>query len=136
VSVQGIHHINFIVRDIDDGVRQYERILGEGSFLRDELPARGVITARADLGGPWLVLVQPLDPDSVPGQHLEKHGEGFFLLSLSVPELASSVALLEGRGVAFADSGERKGLLDWWVRDLQPDATHGVQLQLCEERER
>ncbi len=135
MSVRGIHHINFLVRDIDEGVRQYEKILGEGSFVRDELPARGVITARADLGGHWLVLVQPVDPDSVPGQHLQAHGEGFFLLSFSVDKLASSVALLESRGVSFAGTGERKGLLNWSVRDLEPGPSPGVQLQLCEERE-
>ena len=135
MSVRGIHHINFLVRDIDDGVRHYEKILGEGSFVRDKLPARGVITARADLGGQWLVLVQPVDPESLPGQYLQAHGEGFFLLSFSVDKLASSVALLESRGVSFAGKGERKGLLNWWVRDLDPGASRGVQLQLCEERQ-
>lgn len=135
MPVERIHHINFLVRDIDAGISCYEQILGEGVFLRDDLPGRGVVTARARLGEQWLVLVQPVDPDSIPGRHLAEHGEGFFLLSFAVDDMTTATAQIEENGMAFVGTGERQGLLNWRVRDLSPASTLGAQLQLCQERD-
>ena len=84
-----IHHLNFIVRELDQAVPAWERLRGMPVARRDELTERGVITARFRLGDTWLVLVQPTRADSVPGRFLAAHGEGFFLLSLGVASLSS-----------------------------------------------
>ena len=62
-----IHHLNFIVRDLEAAIPVWERILGAPVARRDELTERGVIAARFRLGDTWLVLVQPTREDSVPG---------------------------------------------------------------------
>ena len=125
-----IHHLNFIVRDLEAALPVWERLLGRAVDRRDELPARGVIAARFRLGDVWLVLVQPTQADSVPGRYLERHGEGFFLLSLGVDSLAKELARL-GDG---AFSGPiRPGADGWQVRDLQPAQLAGIQLQFTEE---
>ena len=77
-----IHHINFIVKDLDSATTQYRKRLNLGEFTYDELAQRAVKTARIKLGDTWLVLVQPLDQDSVPAKFLKENGEGFFLISL------------------------------------------------------
>ncbi len=60
VAPKRIHHLNFLVRDLAAAITDYER-LQLGPFIVDPLPARGVRTARAQLGDSWLVLVQPTD---------------------------------------------------------------------------
>lgn len=130
-----IHHINFIVKDLDEGIEHYEKILGQGIFVKDELTQRGVVTARANLEGQWFVLVQPIDMQLAPGRHLKQHGEGFFLLSFEVDNMERSVTAIEARGLEFADSADRKGLLNWWVRDLEKRNASEMQIQLCEERD-
>ena len=133
MSIQQIHHINFLVHDLDKGIAQYEKVLGQGVFTKDELLGRGVMTARAKVGDQWLVLVQPTDMSLAPGKHLQQHGEGFFLLSLPVDDIDKEVDRLHQHGISCTDNSNRKGLLNWWVRDINTSATGGVQLQLCQE---
>ncbi len=63
--VDRIHHINFIVRDLETAISSYERILGMAVTSRDELSERGVALARFKLADTWLVLVQPVRPGTV-----------------------------------------------------------------------
>lgn len=133
--VKRIHHINFIVKDLDEGIQCYEKILGEGVFEKDELPQRGVLTARAKVAEQWFVLVQPTDFALVPGKHLMEHGEGFFLLSFEVDDMNVAISQMEDKGLSFTKGADRKGLANWWVRDLDKTHTHDVQVQLCEERD-
>ncbi|MFT5711568.1 MAG: methylmalonyl-CoA/ethylmalonyl-CoA epimerase [Halioglobus sp.] len=129
----GVHHINFLVRDLKVAVERYRTVLGVDSFQYGELDGRGVRTARFRVGQTWLVLVQPTDPDSVPGRHLAKHGEGIFLLSLGVDSLEAAVKGVESRGGKFVSESPRKGLENWQVMDLDSAQFFDAQIQLCEE---
>lgn len=127
--VSRLHHVNFLVRDLERAIPVYERILGRRVSRRDELSERGVRTAGFDVGGVWVVLVQPVREGTLPARHLAEHGEGFFLLSLEVPSLADEMRRL---GDAAFSGPPREGIADWHVVDLERDATFGAQLQLCE----
>jgi methylmalonyl-CoA/ethylmalonyl-CoA epimerase len=59
-AVKKIHHINFLVKDLDAAEQRYRALLGLGPAIREALPERNVLTARFRLGESWLVLVQPL----------------------------------------------------------------------------
>ena len=120
--VNGIHHINFIVRDLDAGVARFERLLGRTVDRRDTLDARGVLTARFRLGEVWLVIVQPTREGTEPARFLATHGEGFFLLSFAVDSLDD----VEGIGPV------RRGLDDWQVADFDPADTYGVLCQVTQ----
>lgn len=109
-----IHHVNFIVRDLERACARFEKMLGLSKFEIVDHAPRGAHVARSRVGETWFVLVAPYDPDSVPGRYLEEHGEGFFLLSLAVDELDDA----------------RAGILDWRVRDL--GELHGALFQLTE----
>lgn len=128
--IRKIHHINFLVHDLAAGIAAYQSLLGVPPMYRDELPARGVRTARFLVGATWLVLVQPTRPDTAPARHLAVHGEGFFLMSLEVDSLDAAMASV---GEEMVAGPERRGLDDWRVVDLRREATCGVQLQLVED---
>ena len=131
--LKGVHHINLLVRDLDAAVQRYRQTLGVADMIYGELSLRGVRTARFRVGATWIVLVQPTDPDGVPGKHLAEHGEGLFLLSLEVDSLAAAVEDISARGGQFVSEQPRQGLEDWQVVDLDPGQFFGVQLQLVEE---
>jgi len=97
-----IHHINFVVENLDEAIPRFESTLGLTPFDVVDHPPRGAHIARSKIGESWLVLVAPYDPESVPGRHLSAHGEGFFLLSL----------------VTDDPYEWRDGILDWQVADL------------------
>ena len=128
--IHGIHHINFIVRDLETAVPRYQRLLDRPVDRHDDLPERGVRTARFRIGDLWLVLVQPTQTDSVPGRYLAEHGEGFFLLSFGVQSIETEAARL---GTDWINGSSRSGLDRWWVLDLNPAQVCGAQLQMCED---
>ena len=127
-----IHHINFLVRDLEQAVSRYESLFGFPVSFREELPARSVKIARFKLGGTWIVLVQPTDSESVPGRHLQQYGEGFFLISYQVDDVRQAAARAELAGISVMDSEPRKGVEDWQVIDLDADDLFGVFSQLTE----
>lgn len=127
-----IHHINFVVADIRVAVDAYQRELGLGPFEFEELPQRGVSTARARIGDAWLILVSPHDEDSVAGRHLKNHGEGFFLLSFGVGNLDEALAEFAKRGTVPTGACARSGILDWRVADLATENSLGVRFHLTQ----
>jgi methylmalonyl-CoA/ethylmalonyl-CoA epimerase len=120
-----------LVRDLDQAVERYRSVLGVESFEFGDLPDRGVRTARFKAGETWLVLVQPTDPQNIPGRHLAEHGEGLFLLSLAVESLDSAIETVTARGGEFTSDKPRHGLDDWQVIDLDSRQFFGAQIQLC-----
>lgn len=127
-----VHHINLLVRDLDTAIERYKTTLGIHSFVREDLPERGVQTARFKVGETWLVLVQPTNADSIPGRHLAEHGEGLFLLSLQTDDLTRAVASIQSNGGQFTSDSSRQGLADWRVIDLSSEQFFGSQIQLTE----
>lgn len=129
----GIHHLTFVVRDLDASVRRWSALLGAPTAI-EILVGRNVRTARFDIGAASIVLVQPIGDDGEPARVLREHGEGLLLLSLGVTDLDATLGELQRRGIA-ADAAERVGLSGWRVQDLRRDQFDGVQLQLCESDE-
>jgi len=124
-----LHHLTFVVRSLEESVPRWRALLGEPVALED-LPGRGVRTARFALGSAWLVLVAPTGPEGAPAEHLARHGEGLLLMSLGVESLDAALASLTGQGIA--PSGPRRvGLQGWQLQDLDKAAFNGVQVQLC-----
>ena len=132
-GVTGIHHINFLVHDLDQAEQRYRDLLGLGPALRDELAGRQVRTARFKLGDTWLVLVQPLSDEGEPARHLREHGEGFFLISFATEDLDAAISRVQAQGYEFTSDAPRRGLDNWRVIDLEPGSTLGATLQLMEE---
>ena len=127
-----IHHINFIVTDLEQSIESYQRLLGLGPFVVEDLPERGARTARMNLGGTWLVLVSPTRTGSVPARFLEEHGEGFFLLSFGVRDLDSALEYYAANGTLPPGSIPRNGLMDWRVVDLETSEALGAKFHLTE----
>ena len=129
MQVKRIHHINFIVRDLDAAIERYRILFGDPVDSPEFLPQRGVKLARFRISETWVVLVQPIDPHGEPAKYLEQHGEGFFLMSLETDSLQGEVGRL---GEAMFDGAERSGLDDWQVRDVDVAGMFGARLQLVE----
>ena len=130
--INRVHHINLLVRDLEQAVEQYRNQLGVDSFQWDELPGRGVRMARFRAGDTWVVLVQPV-AEGEPMRVLREQGEGLFLLSFGVDSLDDAITQVIDGGGAFINDGPRQGLEDWRVIDLDPRFIAGAGLQLTEE---
>ena len=135
MTIKKIHHINFLVKDLSVGVEKYQSLLGIQEFIIDDLPGRGVKTARAKVGDQWIVLVQPVDMTGIPGKHLQEHGEGFFLISYEVDNLEAAAQQAKASGCIMTSDEPRSGLENWKIWDIDSKDTFDVQIQFCVEGE-
>ena len=126
-----IHHINFVVHDLEEAMARFERALGVDPFQVIDYQPRGARVARTRVGESWLVLVSPYDPASVPGRYLADHGEGFFLVSLGYEDIVQQLKRLESQGIEAIDMAPRDGILDWRVADIGD--LHGAKMQLTDD---
>ena len=105
-----IHHIDFVVHNLEKSVKQYEQLFGIKFDIFEDHPKRPVRTARLKIGDVWLVLVQPVDMDCVPGKILEEKGEGFFLISYEVDDLSSAIDTIGSKEGQLRDKQARQGI--------------------------
>ena len=133
--IKRIHHINFIVRNLDEAMKQYKKLFGDPVGLPEELPQRGVRLVRFKTGETWIVLVQPVNPDGPPAKYLEENGEGFFLVSCEVDDVREAAEHATVKGIRVVDRQPRQGLDGWWLMDLDPDDLFGVNIQLVQTGE-
>ena len=132
--IKQIHHINFIVKDLEEALERYRVLFGDPVGDPEVLPQRGVKLARFRVGEVWLILLQPLSDEGVPAQYLKEHGEGFFLMSCQVDDVRKAASLLSSRGIRVLDANPRQGLDDWQVMDLSSDDLFGADLQIVESK--
>jgi len=127
-----IHHLNFVVHDLEEAMARFEDVLGLDPFEVIDYRPRGARVARTRIGESWLVLVSPYDPASVPGRYLAEHGEGFFLLSLGYEDIVQQLERLEASDVELVDQRPRDGILDWRVADIGD--LHGAKMQITQDK--
>ncbi len=130
--IKRIHHINFIVKDLDRALEKYKLLFGEPVGEPELLPQRGVKLARFKVGQTWLILVQPVDDVGIPAQYLKSHGEGFFLISCQVDDVIQASNEVSQGGINVLDQRPRQGLDDWQVMDLDAESLFGANFQLVE----
>jgi len=130
--IKRIHHLNFIVRDLEQAAARYSALLGMPPPPIENLPQRGVRLARYKIGETWIILVQPTDNSGEPARYLALHGEGIFLVSGQVDDVRKSASKLAKLGIQAVNDLPRQGLDDWLLIDLDPDDLFGVNFQLVE----
>lgn len=127
--VSSVHHVNYLVRDLEKSAERFAAQLGVVFGATEALPARGVLTRRVRLANCWFVLVQPTDSASAIGQRLANQGEGVFLVSFTT----SSLDQARAQGAELG--AERVGLDGWRVADLTALSEGSTVLQLFEGRD-
>jgi methylmalonyl-CoA/ethylmalonyl-CoA epimerase len=132
VDLVRIHHIDYVVRDLDRAIEKYRKIFQVPLEARERLESRGVDLARFRLGDTWVVLVQPIREESPVQKFLEKHGEGFYHVAYEVKDLEGAVSSLKANGVRLMNETPRQGVEGWKLIDIEPQETFGVMTQLVD----
>lgn len=127
-----IHHMDYVVKDLDRAIEQFESIFGLGTKKRAVLENNREV-ALFEIGSFRLALVQPLKGrESLAARWLREHGEGFFHVAFEVEDLDQSVTSLQAKGVSFLEEPKPPGL-GWRVATIDPKDTLEVLTQLVGE---
>ena len=80
-------------------------------------------------------LLESLSPDGPIGRYIEKRGEGIHHLCFDVADIHAALAACEKAGLTLIDREPRPGAHDKLVAFVHPKSTHGVLIELSQDRE-
>lgn len=129
MKAKRIDHVGVVVKDIAAAVATFQHHYG---FQADpgrggDVPALGIRNAFLPLGGTDLELVQSTADSGPVAKFAAERGEGLFMVSLEVDDLAGAVAHLRELGARVGDPANG-------VAFVSMKSTHGVNLQLIQRQ--
>src|SRR5262245_58283183 len=124
-----IEHVAIAVKDLDAAVKTFNDNFG---FQIERIDAVSQLQIRREfltIGNATLELFQPTSDQNPGAKFLADRGEGMYLLSLEVDDLAAAANALGQQGIKVNVQTVEGGLK---LGFISPKATHGVLLQLIE----
>ena len=125
------HHLGVVVADLDAAAATY-RALGFAELDRFAVPAQGIEAVVFRLGGGYVELITPTDPDGAIGRYMAKRGPGMHHAAYRVDDIDATLGALAEQGVELIDTAARPWGHGWRVAFLHPRAGAGVLTELVE----
>ena len=127
-----IHHVAYIVADIDAGLDRLGATFGLTPAVREVMEEQGVEAVLCGPPGGAIELIRPLDPEGAIARFLESRGEGLHHVAFEVDDLAAALEDLRGRGAELIDERPRPGLGGHLVAFVHPSSAGGVLTELVQ----
>jgi methylmalonyl-CoA/ethylmalonyl-CoA epimerase len=132
--IKGYTHVGHIVKDINNGINLYTRILGLKPNLANITQIPGGKAFMIRIGNNSIELIEPTDSRHRVGQFLERHGEGWFHISFRVDDIKLEVQSLRQQGVIVEDPREITTLPSRpKIAFIDPQSVYGAIIELAEE---
>ena len=126
-----IHHVGYVVADLDAAIATYRDRFGMTVAVREVLDDQGVEAAALDAGhGSFVELIQPIDPNGSVARFLDRRGPGLHHVAYEVADLAGTLAELAAGGARLIDETPRRGLGGHLIAFIHPESTGGVLTEL------
>jgi methylmalonyl-CoA/ethylmalonyl-CoA epimerase len=129
-----IEHIGIAVRNLDNAIALFERLLGTPCYAVEEVADQKVRTAFFMIGRTKIELLEPTADESPIAKFIEKKGEGMHHLALAVSDLPESLKELHDAGTQLIDAEPRSGAEGLQIAFLHPKSTNSVLIELCSGR--
>ena len=134
IKVLGIDHLNFVVKDVEEGRQFWGDLLGIELYNTRDFPhidmkacrsrERGEPVKESDIT-PTLVVYEPLTPDGPEAKTFAKRGEGVTTIVFSVENLKDAIEHFKARGIEPFLATETAAF-------FRPRDTHGVRIMLMD----
>lgn len=131
-----IEHIGIAVKNLQESIVFYERLLGTTCYAVEEVKDQKVRTAFFLVGQTKIELLESTSPDGPIAKFIEKRGEGIHHIALAVDDIHSALRELEEKGIHVIDHDPRPGAEGLDIAFLHPRSTNGVLTELCTNTKR
>ncbi len=128
-----IEHIGIAVKDLDQAIGLYEKLLGIRCYAVEEVADQKVRTAFFKVGETKIELLASTAPDGPVAKFIEKRGEGVHHIAYAVEGLPGVLHSLESDGMELIDKKPRRGAEGMDIAFLHPRSTLGVLTEICEK---
>lgn len=131
MNINHIEHIGIAVKQLDEMIPYYEKLLGTPCYAIEEVPDQKVRTAFFMVGKTKIELLEPTDPEGPIGKFIEKKGEGVHHIAFATPDANQALIEAKEMGIDLIDQQSRKGAEGMNIGFLHPRSTHGVLIEFC-----
>jgi len=132
--MQDVEHIGIAVNALSEAVPLYEKLLGTPCYKTERVASEGVDTAFFQVGSTKIELLEALHPDSPIRKFLDNKGEGMHHIAFAVTDIQAKMQELKAAGFLLLQDEPKLGADNKWVCFLHPKNTHGVLIELCQDR--
>lgn len=130
-----IEHIGIAVNNIEEANKTYELLLGAAPYKSEEVESEGVVTSFFQVGESKIELLGATKEDSPIAKFLEKKGEGIHHIAFHVDDIEAEIKRLEAEGFQLINKTAKPGADNKLIAFLHPKSSHGVLIELCQERD-
>ena len=127
-----IDHIGIAVKNLQDALNQYEKILDKAKVQIEEVPSEKVRVAMIAVGETRIEFLEPLSEDSAIAKFITERGEGVHHVALTVEDIKSSIAQLSEAGIRVLYPEPQPGSHGKTITFLHPKSMKGVLVELCQ----
>ena len=113
--LNGIHHIAYVVADLDDSLSTFEHLFEAEPIFRYRRDDDFVLeTALYLLGDHYIEFISPISENGWAHEYLAENGEGFFHIGYEVEDLDAAIRSLREVGVEFVTDEPQAGVGHRW----------------------
>src|SRR4030042_4351904 len=106
--IKKIHHIGIVVKNMDETVKLYTKMLGKGPGSLNEIAAAKIKIANFQGGETALEFLEGASGSSL-AEFIAKRGEGLHHIAVEVDDIAAELKKLAAAGVTLRDKEPRPG---------------------------
>lgn len=129
-----LEHIGIAVNNLEESNALFAKLLGKPHYKVEEVESEGVRTSFFEVGGIKIELLEPTRPDSPIARFIEKRGEGIHHLAFETDPIEDKMKELSGKGFLLLADKPKPGADNKEIVFLHPKTTHGVLVELCQEK--
>jgi len=132
VKLLNLDHVAIAVRDLDIAVSAYSDRYKVAPLYREVVENQGVEEAMIPVGGSFIQLLQPLNPETPVDRFLSKHGEGLHHIAYTVASIDRALSHLKAEGARLIDTEARVGGRGARIAFVHPADLGGTLIELVE----
>ncbi len=134
MNLLSIEHIGIAVKNLEESIELYEKILGTKCYAVEEVVNQKVRTAFFKVGESKIELLETTEADGSIGKFIEKRGEGVHHIAFAVDNINQALKESEANGIQLIDQKPRTGAENLNIAFLHPKSTKGVLIEFCEKK--
>lgn len=127
-----IEHIGIAVKDLNQSIPLFERLLNSPCYKTEIVDAENVKTAFFLKEGSKIELLESIDPNGVIANFIAKKGEGMHHIAFEVSDINAEMMRLKAEGFHLLNESPKKGADNKWVCFVHPKDCNGVLIELCQ----
>lgn len=133
--MEQIEHIGIAVKNLEESIKVYEKLLGTSCYKKEIVESEHVITAFFLQGQNKIELLQSLQPDGVIAKFIEKKGEGIHHIAYRSNDILQDMQRLTQDGFVLLNSQPKAGADNMMICFVHPKNTCGVLTELCMDKD-